>query len=108
MALGYSRTEGLVVGRTGPSTIDTGSLAVKHQLLRELVLDLVGSVSRFAQAGVDDTTTYTASAALSYQLTAWLVARLNYIYSRQEQGSLTIQHQIVGLSLDFSHPIRVD
>jgi len=108
LALTYTRTETLVVGRAGPSTTDTVSGSVTYEPLRALVLDLVASVARTDTLGRPDATVYGVGASAAYRLTEWLTARLSYRFSQSEEDPDTIRHHVVGLSLEFSYPIRVD
>jgi hypothetical protein len=120
VGLAYARSEGLVVGRSGPQTTDTGSATVTYEPLRTLQLSIGGSVIRAdnastaapgasstAGSGSSEQITYRIGAGAFYRLTEWLTAQLAYSFSLQEEAGQTIRHHIVSLSLVVSYPYRV-
>jgi hypothetical protein len=107
--LAYVRAEQLVVGRTGPSTTDTGSIGAFYQPLRNLLLGAAGTISRVSSAqdsGVGDTTLYGFDLSAAYQFTQWLSARAYYRASF-EDGDSDIEHHYAGVALDVAYTLRV-
>ena len=106
----YVRTEQLVVGRSGPSTTDTGSLGASYQPLRNLFLTASGSVSHLTSeqdSSTGDDTTYGLGLEAGYRLREWLTARAYYRASFQDGSSGDTEHHTVGIALDFSYPLRL-
>jgi hypothetical protein len=106
-SLAYSRTEGLVIGRTGGANIDAVVGTVRYQPLSPLVLRLIGSVTHTSGGQQAAETVYAASASASYQLTTWLAARIAYQFSHDAQQATSIDDHVANVSLDFSYPIRL-
>jgi hypothetical protein len=106
-SLAYSRTEGLVIGRTGGANIDAVVGTVRYQPLSPLVLRLIGSVTHTSGGQQPAETVYAASASASYQLTTWLAARIAYQFSHDAQQATSIDDHVASVSLDFSYPIRL-
>jgi hypothetical protein len=106
--LGYSRSQSLVVGRTGAQTVDMFTAGLGARPQRDVGLALVGSASRIEEDGpAGDTWTYAITATGTYAITNWLAARLSYEYS-YEDSAQAIQRHVVILSLDLSYPFRLD
>jgi hypothetical protein len=106
-SLAYSRTEGLVIGRTGGANIDAVVGTVRYQPLSPLVLRLIGSVTHTSGGQQPAETVYAASVSASYQLTTWLAARIAYQFSHDAQQATSIDDHVANVSLDFSYPIRL-
>lgn len=110
VSLGYARSEGIVTGRSGAQTTDTGSLTLSYQPWRELVMTLGGSVLHAEgerETDARDLTAYRAGLGLAYRLAEWAVARIAYSFAWQEEGSETIRHHVVSVGLDLLYPMRV-
>lgn len=111
ISLGYTRSQGVVAGRSGAQTTDTGTVGLVYQPFRPFQASLTGSVLRAeeeAEAGLRVLTSYRAAPSLAYRLMEWAVIRAVYSFSLQEQGSETIRHHIVSISLDLTYLIRLD
>jgi len=107
-SLGYSRSEGFVIGQAGSVKIEsvTGSIGV--QPLQLLQMSLGGSFTRLSGGTSSDTTAYGVTAEASYQILRWLTARASYRFGLQDQNTGDIRHNVFSLSLAASYPIRID
>lgn len=108
VGLSYTRSQSLVVGRTGSQTVDSFSASVGARPWRDVSLGLIASANRIEdEVGSGDTWTYAVTASGTYAITNWLAARLSYEYS-YEDSAQSIQRHVVILSLDLSYPFRLD
>jgi len=108
VSVAYTRSETAIIGRAGTAQFDNLSGSLRLEPRRSLRLNFGALVSEIAEEGVRDTTVYGLSASVEYQITKWLSARATYRFSRQEQGSFTIPHNIFSIGLDVRHPVRAD
>ena len=105
----YVRTDQLVVGRSGASTTNTGSLGASYYPSGNLVLTASGNVSRVSSedSGVADDTLYGINLSAAYRLNEWVTARAYYWAWFQEGGSGDIANHVVGIALDLSYTLRL-
>ena len=105
----YVRTDQLVVGRSGASTTDTGSVGVSYYPTGNLVFTASGNVIHVSleDSSVADDTIYGVSLSAAYRLNKWATARAYYWASFQEGGSGDIQNHVVGIALDLSYTLRL-
>jgi hypothetical protein len=114
-SLTYARSEGLVVGRSGGSTIDALTGSVSYRPLRDLTIGLTAGATwtsdlgqRSANESRASDTVYFVGASATYRITQWLSARLLYQFSHDDQGSAgSIDNHVLSLGLDFGYPVRL-
>ena len=107
-SLGYSRSEGFVIGQAGSVKIESVTGSIGFEPLRLLQVSLGASLTRLSGGTGSDTTSYGATAGASYQILRWLAARASYHFNLQDQNTDDIRHNVFSLSLNASYPIRID
>jgi len=107
-SLGYSRSEGFVIGQAGSVKIESVTGSIGFEPLRLLQVSLGASLTRLSGGTGSDTTSYGATAGASYQILRWLTARASYHFNLQDQNTDDIRHNVFSLSLNASYPIRID
>ena len=108
VALDYQRTESVVVGRPGKFELENFTGSVEVVPLKDLTLRFEPGYFR-TFGNVDPTATvYGFLLSAFYPIKTWMTARLNYRFAYQDQGGVTVGHNIVTLSLDFAHPLRLN
>jgi len=105
----YVRTDQLVVGRSGASTTDTGSVGVSYYPPGNFVFTASANVIHVSleDSSVADDTVYGVSLSAAYRLNKWVTARAYYWASFQEGGSGDIETHVVGVALDLSYTLRL-
>jgi hypothetical protein len=109
ITVGYTRTEDIVVGLTGARTVDTVAALLEFTPLRPVRITVGSTVSWIGGSDEGDdgeTTVYQANVAASYEITRWLLARLAYRYSVQE-NSVSVPRHVATLSLELPFPVRL-
>lgn len=106
LLLAYTREQDVVVGLSGPQTVDTVSASLDFEPVRFLNAGLAAAVSRISRDDDEssDTTVYSFLATASYPLTRWLTGRGTYRFS-YDDNSERIPRHVVTLTLEFSYPI---
>lgn len=107
-SLTYTRAETTVIGQAGVSETNSVLAALVLTPLRRLQLNLGAGFSNTSSGQGADILVYRANASVAYRLTKWLSLTANYRFSRQEQGSIQIPHNIFSIGLDAVYPIRAD
>jgi hypothetical protein len=108
VSVAYTRSETAIIGRAGTARFDSLSGSLRLEPRRSLQVNFGAFVSEVAEEGVSDTMVYGLNASVGYQITKWLSARATYRFYRQEQGSITIPHNIFSIGLDVRYPVRAD
>jgi hypothetical protein len=106
--LGYSRSEGFVIGQAGSVSTESVTGTIGFEPLRSLQINLGASFTTFSGGTRTDTTTYAVTAGASYQILRWLAARASYGFGFQDQNTGGIRHNVFSLGLTASYPIRMD
>jgi opacity protein-like surface antigen len=107
-SLGYSRSEGFVIGQAGSVNTESVTGSIGFEPLRLLQMSLGASFTRFSGGTRSDTTAYGVNAGASYQILRWLAARASYSFGFQDQNTGGIRHNVFSLGLTASYPIRID
>ena len=80
----------------------------KFENIRRGVVNPDGQRAEVVQRGdFDHARVYGFVLSGVYPIQSWLSAHLAYRFAYQEQGPLTVHHNVVTLSLDFAYPYRV-
>ncbi len=107
-SLGYSRSEGFVIGRAGSVKTENVTGTIGFEPLRSLQMSLGASFTRLSGGTSSDTTAYGVNADASYQILRWLAVRASYSFGFQDQNTGGIRHNVFSLGLTASYPIRID
>ena len=107
VSLGYSRSEGFVVGQAGAVNTETYSGSVNFVPLRSLLVAVGPTITRISGGTTSDTTIYALGATASYQILRWLTARASYRFAFQERAGGDILHNVFSLGLEASYPYRI-
>ena len=122
-SLGYTYSQGFIIGEPGSVNTQSVTGSVGVQPLRALQVGLGTGWSKFTgtntnttSSAVQDTTTYSISLTASYQILRWLSALASYSFSYQEQNGNSsststtgnIPHNVVTFGIEVAYPVRVD
>ena len=109
-ALGYSYSQGFVIGQSGLQNTQLGSGSIGVEPMRSLQVTLGATASKYeSSSGTSpSTTTYGVAITATYQIVRWLSARASYSFSYQVERGGNIPHNVVSIGLDATYPVRVD
>jgi len=107
VSLGYSRSEGFVVGQSGAVKTETYSGSVNFEPLKSLLVAVVPAITKISGGSTSDTTIYGLGATASYPILRWLTARASYRFAFEEQRGGDILHNVFSLGLEASYPYRI-
>ena len=107
VSLGYSRSEGFVVGESGAVKTETYSGSVIFEPLKSLLVAVVPAITKISGGSTSDRTIYGLGASASYPILRWLTARASYRFAFEEQRGGDILHNVFSLGLEASYPYRI-
>jgi hypothetical protein len=107
-SLGYTYSQGFVIGEAGLRNTQTGSGSISVDWTRSLKLTLEAAASRFEGGASPTITSYGITVTATYQILKWLSARANYTFAYQEQSGGNIPHNVVSVGLEVAYPVRAD
>jgi hypothetical protein len=108
----YARSQALVTGRAGSSTVDAVTTAIRTRPLEFLTVSAGPTYTRISgNGGNGDVSIYGLDAGASYQITRWLSAGATYRFSYQEgsggNSNGDIFHNTITIGLTVTQAIRV-
>jgi len=108
MALGYSRSDGFVLGEPGLVKTENFLASFEFEPWRSLVVGVGPAITNLSGNQIRYTRFYSLVATASYPILRWLTARATYRYGFEEiSGSGSIPRSIFTLSLEAAYPVRV-
>jgi hypothetical protein len=107
-ALGYTRSDGFLLGEPGLVKTETYQASFDWRPLKGLSLTVGPAIQNLWGDQIRYTRFYSLIATATYQILPWLAANATYRYGFQEvSGSGNIPRSIFSLSLEASYPTRV-
>lgn len=108
LVLGYSRSDGFVLGEPGLVKTEIFQASFDWQPLKALSLTVGPSITNLWGDQLRYTRFYSVIASATYVILPWLTANATYRYGfQQESGSGNIPRSIFSMSLEAAYPVRV-
>ncbi len=108
VGLGYSRTQGFVLGQPGVVRTETFQGTVSFEPIKSLLVSVGPALTKLHGERTLDTNFYELAASASYPILRWLTARATYRFGYQEQlGAGDIFRNVFNVSLEASYPYRI-
>jgi hypothetical protein len=106
-ALGYTRSDGFVLGEPGLVRTESFLGWFDFEPLKSLVVSMGPTITNLSGNQIRYTRIYSLIASASYPILRWLTARATYRYGfEQVSGSGNIPRSIFSLSLEAAYPYR--
>src|SRR5262245_21561768 len=106
-AIGYTRSDGFVLGEPGLVKRETYQASLDMAPLKGLSVSVGPAITNLWGNQIRYTRFYSLVASAAYPLQPWLTARASYLYGYQQiSGSGSIPRSIFSLSLEVSYPYR--
>jgi hypothetical protein len=109
IALGYSRSDGFVLGEPGLVKTETFAGSFDFEPFKSLAISVGPTITNLSGEQIRFTRIYDLIASASYPILRWLTARAMYRYGfEQVSGSGNIPRSIFSLSLEAAYPYRIE